>query len=83
MHCFDVFVACCSVSERFGVQLVLQYSAVDSIVGRYLLALSKFLACNGFQSSEFWCTSLFDVAMCSLNVRPLSCVTPRIFPLLV
>ena len=29
--------------------------------GCCLLALSKFLACNGFQSSEFWCASLFDV----------------------
>ena len=43
--------------ERFGVQLLLQYSAVDLI-------------------------SLVS-AMSSLNVKTLSCVTPRIFTLLV
>jgi len=29
--------------------------------GGCLLALSKVLACYGFESSEFWCASEFDV----------------------
>ena len=65
MHCFVVFVACCSVSEVWcpAGAAVFGCGSDELFVygGCRLLALSKSLTCKGFQNSEFWCAFLFDV----------------------
>ena len=76
------------MSERFGVQLMLQYLAVDLMNCLCMVVVVSLLCPNSWPLMAFRALS-FGVhlslmsAMCSLNVKPLSYVTPRIFPLLV
>ena len=76
------------MSERFGVQLVLQYSAVDLMNCLCMVVVVSLLCPNSWPVMAFRALNLgvhlcLMSAMRSLNVRPLSYVTPRIFTLLV
>ena len=76
------------MSERFGVQLVLQYSAVDLMNCLCMVVVVSLLCPNSwpvmaFRALSFGVHLCLMSAMCSLNVRPLSYVTPRLFTLFV
>ena len=76
------------MSERFGVQLVLQYSAVDLMNCLCMVVVVSLLCPDSwpvmaFRALSFGVHLCLMSAMCSLNVRLLSYVTPRIFTLSV
>ena len=71
-----------------GVQLVQHYSAVDLMNCLLMVVVVSLLCPNSwhvmaFRALRFGVHLSLMSAMCSLNVKPLSYVTPRIFTLLV